>query len=287
MAGLLPHQIRDLLIRKGIMEKESQTILEVTQLSKSFGGVRAVDQVSLSVNNGTILGLVGPNGAGKTTLFNCLSGFHEPDQGSIRIDGNPLGSFKPLRAFEMGISRTFQNIALIPTLNVLDNMLLGAHRPLKQSLLWTLFFKSRSIRLQKEYLEKALWLAHEFQVFDYIDSPVHKLPTGILKKIEIARALLTEPKILLLDEPASGLTTEEVVVMKENVLKVLDQFKVPMIIIEHNMKFVSSLSHEMVVLNAGQVLAHGTPDKVQSDPNVIEAYLGKGLDIAEPKKSVS
>src|SRR5215510_10496123 len=249
-------------------------LLEVREVSKSFGGVQAVNKVSVDVNQGDLLSVIGPNGAGKTTLLNMISGFYHPDTGRISLGGNDVTHIPPFQVAERGVARTFQNIALFRGMTVLDNLMLGRHVHMKTGVLGAFAYWGLA---QKEEV------AHRRRVEDIIDflriqdlrrRPTGSLAYGLQKRVELGRALALDPKILLLDEPMGGCNHEEKEDMARFILDVNEEWGVTVILIEHDMGVVMDISDRVAVLDMGQKIAEGTPDEVRANPRVIKAYLG-------------
>ena len=250
-------------------------MLEVTSLGISFGGLRAVDELSIKIEKGGLVGLIGPNGAGKTTVFNMLTGVYRPTDGGIRLDGQNLIGKKPHEICKMGVARTFQNIRLFSELSVLDNVKTGLHNQITYSLAESMFHLGSYRKKEKQMDEKAMELLSVFGLESVADYRAANLPYGKQRKLEIARALATEPKLLLLDEPAAGMNPNETEELMETIEVVRKRFGVTVLLIEHDMKLVSGICEYLYVLNFGRLLAEGTPKEVLSNPEVVKAYLGE------------
>ena len=250
-------------------------LLEVTNLGISFGGLRAVNGFHLNIEKGCLYGLIGPNGAGKTTVFNLLTGVYKPDEGIIRLDGENIVGKKTIDINKAGIARTFQNIRLFKDLTVLDNVKAGLHNHYKYTTLEGILRLPNYWKMEKAMDEKALELLKVFDLEGEAQTLASNLPSGKQRKLEITRALATEPKLLLLDEPAAGMNPNETRELMETIRFVRDHFDMTILLIEHDMKLVSGICEKLTVLNFGQVLAEGSTAEVLNNPEVIKAYLGE------------
>ena len=250
-------------------------LLEVKNLGISFGGLRAVDDFHLEIEQGQLYGLIGPNGAGKTTVFNLLTGVYEPTDGYIMLDGENFTGKKPMEINKHGIARTFQNIRLFNDLTVLDNVKVGLHNHHKYSTLTGILRLPRYYKVEKEMNERAMELLKVFDLDKEAEYKASNLPYGKQRKLEIARALATDPKLLLLDEPAAGMNPNETLELMKTIRFVRDEFHMTILLIEHDMKLVSGICEKLTVLNFGQVLTEGPTAEVLKDPKVITAYLGE------------
>ena len=250
-------------------------LLEVKSLGISFGGLRAVDDFNLKIEKGQLYGLIGPNGAGKTTVFNMLTGVYKPTDGSIFLDGENITGKKTIDINKHGIARTFQNIRLFHQQSVIDNVKIGLHNEHTYSTLSGILRLPSYRKTEKIMNEKAMELLEVFDLQDEADILASNLPYGKQRKLEIARALATDPKLLLLDEPAAGMNPNETKELMETIRFVRDKFDMTVLLIEHDMKLVSGICEYLYVLNFGRLLAEGTPKEVLSNPEVVKAYLGE------------
>ena len=250
-------------------------MLDVKNLSISFGGLKAVDDFSITIEKGQLYGLIGPNGAGKTTIFNLLTGVYKPDGGRILLDGKDITGHKAIQINQAGIARTFQNIRLFKELSVLDNVKVGLHNHHKYSTLSGILRLPSYYKVEKEMDERAMELLKLFDLDKEFDYKASNLPYGKQRKLEIARALATEPKLLLLDEPAAGMNPNETAELMKTIRFVRDHFDMTVLLIEHDMKLVSGICERLTVLNFGHMLAEGPTSEVLSNPEVIKAYLGE------------
>lgn len=250
-------------------------LLDVKNLSISFGGLRAVDGFEMQIEKGELYGLIGPNGAGKTTVFNLLTGVYKPNEGIIKLDGEDITGKKTIDINKAGIARTFQNIRLFKNMTVLDNVKTGLHNQITYSFAESMFHLGSYRKKEKQMDEKAMELLSVFGLESVADYRAANLPYGKQRKLEIARALATEPKLLLLDEPAAGMNPNETEELMETIEVVRKRFGVTVLLIEHDMKLVSGICEYLYVLNFGRLLAEGTPKEVLSNPEVVKAYLGE------------
>ena len=250
-------------------------LLDVKNLSISFGGLRAVDGFEMQIEKGELYGLIGPNGAGKTTVFNLLTGVYKPNEGIIKLDGEDITGKKTIDINKAGIARTFQNIRLFKQLSVLDNVKVGLHNHYKYSTLEGILRLPKYKKVEKAMDEKAMEILKVFGLDGEADVLATNLPYGKQRKLEIARALATKPKLLLLDEPAAGMNPNETEELMDTIRFVRDNFDMTILLIEHDMKLVSGICEELTVLNFGHVLRQGKTSDVLHDPEVIKAYLGE------------
>ncbi|MBR3308165.1 MAG: ABC transporter ATP-binding protein [Lachnospiraceae bacterium] len=250
-------------------------LLEVKDLSISFGGLRAVDNLNLTVEKGELYGLIGPNGAGKTTVFNLLTGVYKPTEGSINLNGVNITGHRTAQINRDGIARTFQNIRLFKDLSVKDNVKLGLHQHYRYSTLTGILRLPKYFKVEKEMDERAMELLKVFDLDGEAETLSSNLPYGKQRKLEIARALATDPVLLLLDEPAAGMNPNETQELMDTIRFVRDKFDMTILLIEHDMKLVGGICEELTVLNFGQVLRQGPTKEVLNDPEVIKAYIGE------------
>jgi branched-chain amino acid transport system ATP-binding protein len=257
-----------------IADLQASALLAVEGLTIRFGGVTALQDVSFGVAHGAICGLIGPNGAGKTTLFNCVSRLYNPDAGSIVFDGRPLVSCSRHELASLGIARTFQNVALFSTMTVRENVCVGAHAMARGGFLSNALAMPLAKREEKKITERADALIEEFGLEAVADRPAGALPFGIRKRVELARALAKQPKLLLLDEPAGGLNHSEVDGLADEIRAIRDRRGVAVLLVEHHMNLVMRVSDQVVALDFGRVIANDKPDVVRANREVVRAYLG-------------
>lgn len=250
-------------------------LLEVKNLGIQFGGLRAVDEFNLEIEKGALYGLIGPNGAGKTTVFNMLTGVYKPTDGDILLDGKSIVGKSQIEINKMGVARTFQNIRLFRQMSVLDNVKVGLHNQIKYNTVSGIFKLPSYFKKEKEMNEKAMSLLEVFDLQGEADYLASNLPYGKQRKLEIARALATNPKLLLLDEPAAGMNPNETAELMETIQFVRKAFDMTILLIEHDMRLVSGICEDLTVLNFGKVLAQGKTAEVLNNPEVITAYLGE------------
>lgn len=259
------------------LEKTNEFVLEINDLGISFNGLVAAKDVNIKIKKGQIYGLIGPNGAGKTTIFNMLTGVYKPTWGSFSLCGEDLTGLPQETICHKGIARTFQNIRLFNNMSVVRNVMVGLHNSNKYKcdVFSAMFRLPKYWKTEKRMREEAKELLKIFDLYEQRNNIAYNLPYGKQRKLEIARALATSPKLLLLDEPAAGMNPKETEDLAEMIRYIRDNFDVTILLIEHDMKFVSQICEEITVLNFGHVLAHGTKDEVLNNPDVIEAYIGK------------
>ncbi|KXT78478.1 ABC transporter ATP-binding protein [Streptococcus sp. DD13] len=249
-------------------------LLEVKKLTKHFGGLTAVSDVSMELNEGELVGLIGPNGAGKTTLFNLLTGVYVPSEGTVTLDGAVLNGKSPYKIASLGLSRTFQNIRLFKDMTVLENVLIGMANHHSSHVLSSLFRLPTYYKSEEKLREKALELLSIFHLDGEAETLAKNLAYGQQRHLEIVRALATEPKILFLDEPAAGMNPQETAELTQLIRRIKDEFGITIILIEHDMNLVMDVTERIYVLEYGRLIAHGTPEEIRKDKRVIEAYLG-------------
>jgi branched-chain amino acid transport system ATP-binding protein len=254
---------------------EKTKLLQVENAGIRFGGLKAVSDVNLELNQGELVGLIGPNGAGKTTFFNLLTGVYVPTEGSISLDGEKLNGLAPYKITKKGISRTFQNIRLFSELSVLNNVKVAYHSLAKHSMLSSIFRLPSHFSGEKEMEEKAIEFLKIFKLENVMHEKAKNLPYGQQRRLEIARALAANPKLLLLDEPAAGMNPQETEELMNLIALIRERFSLTILLIEHDMPLVMGVCERIYVLDHGQLIANGTPEQIRNNPKVIEAYLGE------------
>ncbi len=250
-------------------------VLETRHLGIEFGGLKAVDDFNLTIGKTEIAGLIGPNGAGKTTVFNLLTKVYEPTSGAVLVNGKDLHGMSIVQASRLGIARTFQNIRLFDKMTVEENVRIGLHNQIRYDMFTGILRLPRYWKQEKRQHERAMELLDIFGMQDLADEQSGSLPYGAQRRLEIVRALATDPKLLLLDEPAAGMNPHETEELMENIAKIRDRFQIAILLIEHDMSLVMGVCEGICVLNFGRIIAKGTADEIQANPDVIEAYLGK------------
>jgi len=268
-----------------LLSPSSEVLLNVRDLSVRFGGVLAVSKVGFDVKRGEVFTLIGPNGAGKTTVFNLISRIYTPTSGTITFEGDQLARHAPHEIAKLGIARTFQNIELFEQASVLQNLLIGRHTHRSTNLWSELMFTGKARRAEIAAREKVEHVIDLLDLQHHREAIVASLPYGVRKVVELARALCTEPKLLLLDEPSSGLNVEETDDMAFWIDDIRHELGVTVLMVEHDMALVSKVSDRVLAMNQGEVLAMGTPREVQTHPGVVEAYLGRAADVAKLRRS--
>lgn len=260
-----------------------QAVLDVRDLSMHFGGLRAVDNISFDIRRGEIVALIGPNGAGKTTVFNCITGLYEPTAGNVFLVGREgtrkrLNGLKPNQVTELGMARTFQNIRLFPNMTVLENVMIGRHCRTKSAVFGAVFRPPATRAEESSVVDVSYALLEEVGLESLVDETANNLPYGAQRRLEIARAMATEPSLLLLDEPAAGMNPRETAELQVLVRHLRKKYDLSILLIEHDMKMVMSISDRVFVLEYGTEIAQGTPEEISKNPRVIAAYLGEEED---------
>ncbi|MBG0790854.1 MAG: ABC transporter ATP-binding protein [Desulfovibrionaceae bacterium] len=259
-------------------------VLNVNAMSKDFGGIRALDEVDLKVADREIVALIGPNGAGKTTFFNCITGIYTPTSGDVLIDPSAEGRTvringrKPNHVTELGMARTFQNIRLFPSMTALENVMIGTHCRTKASIWGAISRNPATRREEQAVIQRSYDLLELVGLENYVNELASNIPYGKQRRLEIARALATDPFLLLLDEPAAGMNPHETKELERLILKIREKFNISIMLIEHDMKMVMSMSDRIYVLDYGRMIADGTPEEIAANPDVIKAYLGEDHD---------
>jgi len=258
-------------------------ILEVNQLTKFFGGLKALDKLDLDIREGEIVALIGPNGAGKTTFFNCITGIYTPTEGDVVISPPNkktmrINGMKPNLVTKNGLARTFQNIRLFPNMTVLENVMIGRHSRLSSGIAGAVFRPKSTRREEENLINDSYEILKKIELAQFVNELAMNLPYGAQRRLEIARAMATEPFLLLLDEPAAGMNPMETKRLDDLIVKIRDTENISILLIEHDMKLVMSLSDRIFVMDYGKKIAQGTPDEIKSNPAVIKAYLGEETD---------
>ena len=258
-------------------------ILDVKNLTMDFGGLRALDQLDLDVNQGEIVALIGPNGAGKTTFFNCITGIYKPTKGDMVIqppgkEKETINGLKPNYVTERGMARTFQNIRLFQNMTVLENVMIGRHCRMKAGIPGAIFRNPATVREEKQVVADSYRILEKIGLTQFVNEFAKNLPYGAQRRLEIARAMATEPFLLLLDEPAAGMNTLETKELDDLILRIRSEEQISILLIEHDMKLVMSLSDRIFVMDYGKLIAQGSPEEIKNNPAVIKAYLGEDID---------
>jgi len=258
-----------------------KTLLDVKDLSMVFGGLRAVDKVNLQINQGEIVALIGPNGAGKTTFFNCITGVYNPTEGNILVQAPDadnavrINGMKPNRINEKGLARTFQNIRLFSNMTVLENVMIGRHQNLNAGILGAILRDKKTVAEEEKLIDDSYVILKKIGLEKYVNELAKNLPYGAQRRLEIARAMATEPFLLLLDEPAAGMNPQETRELVDTINYIRDEEKITVLLIEHDMHLVMTLSERIYVVDYGRLIAQGSPEEIKKNPDVIKAYLGE------------
>jgi branched-chain amino acid transport system ATP-binding protein len=268
-----------------VSKAKTPLVLDILELSKNFGGLKAVNDFSLSIRQGELVGLIGPNGAGKTTVFNLITALYIATSGSIKFKEQEIVGFQPFEITQMGIARTFQNIRLFPNLTVLDNVRIAYHPHAHYNSFDAILHNKQFSSKEKELTERAQEFLSVFNLHDRQGEIAKNLPYGEQRRLEIARALAAEPTLLLLDEPAAGMNSKEVVSLMDLIHFIRDRFELTILLIEHQMRVVMGVCEWITVMDFGEVIARGNPSEIQTNPDVIEAYLGRGAAALSQKLS--
>ena len=256
-------------------DQGKQPVLDVRNLGIDFGGLTAVDSFNITIGPTEISGLIGPNGAGKTTIFNLLTGVYQPTRGSVLVNGIDIKGMPVYKVNKLGIARTFQNIRLFTDMTVLDNVKVGLHNSMKCSFFSSVLHLPGYFKAEKRANEKAMELLDFMGLAEHANEKAGSLPYGVQRRLEIVRALATNPSVILLDEPAAGMNPSETAELTETIRRIRDEFNIAVLLIEHDMSLVMGICEGIAVLNFGRIIAKGTPDEIRNNPQVIEAYLGK------------